>query len=237
MNPETVHIIEGLVNQLTAEFVIKDAIDNGDGTFTLVSDCTWWISLSDNVLIDGKNYTVEEFVINQYIKIRPIDGGLLPTVDSFDVITPNYIHGTVKMAANEIDAVNNKVDLVPFVYLFEVIREDENTDEESMIDRESDLRIFFLNTANYKDWLTEDHYTNVIYPMRQMVDLFIKKVKASKFFTYDTDYQKINYINFSQDGNQKESVFDCNLSGIELKLFAKIREDLSCVNFNKCNCN
>ena len=47
-------------------------------------------------------------------------------------------------------------------------------------------------------------------------------------------YDCLPLINVSENGTQVKSIFDCNLSGIELRLFAEIREDLSCD--NKCKC-
>ena len=52
----------------------------------------------------------------------------------------------------------------------------------------------------------------------------------------DAVFEQVNYEagNISEEGQQENSIFDCNLTGIELRLFADIREDLSCE--NKCKC-
>jgi len=234
MRKQTVDIIEDLVSQLIATFTINNAVDNGNGTFTLFSDCTWWLSIKDTIDISGSKYEVESFIINVSITIRPLNGALIPVVPTFLLTVPKYIHGTLKMAQNEIDAINNKTELVPFVYLYEVIKDRKNTDSESMIDRNTELRIFFLNSANTSDWLTDDHYENVIYPMQQMVDLFIKQIEKNKLFTDNLDYECLPLLNISEEGRQENSVFDCNLSGVELRLSAEIRHDLSCE--NKCKC-
>jgi len=234
MSKQTVDIIKDLVEQIEATFTINSAIDNGNGTFTLNTDCTYWLTIGDIVEINAIKYKVVSFIINESITIKPITTGGLPVVSTFDVIKPNYIHGTLKMAQNEVDAVLDKTMLVPFVYLFEIIRDRKNTDDESMIERETELRIFFLNSANTSDWLTEDHYENVIDPLQQMVNLFIKNIKNNKLFTDVLDYECTPLINVSEQGNQEVSVFDCNLSGIELRLFAQIRVDLGCE--LKCKC-
>ena len=232
MRKQTVDIIGDLVNSLEVVFNIKSITPFGT-YFILTTDCTWWLSIKDKITIDLKSYEVVSFDINKEITIKSLDNGI-PTQSSFIISSPNYIHGTLKMAQNEVDAVNNKELLVPFVYLFEVIRDRKNTDSESMIDRTTELRIFFVNSANTNDWLTDDHYVNVIEPMQQMVDLFIKKIETNKRFAENLDFDCLPLINLSQEGQQENSVFDCNLSGIELRLFADIREDLSCE--NKCKC-
>jgi len=233
MRKQTVDIIETLVALLTVDFFIKTVTPVGSN-FLITTDCTWWLSIKDKITIAGKLYEVISFDINVSITVKPLDGGTPIAPSTFILPAPNYIHGTLKMAQNEVDAVNNKMALVPFVYLFEVIRDRKNTDAASMIDRTTELRIFFLNSANTKDWLTDDHYLNVIDPMQQMVDLFIKNVRNNKLFTEELDYDCLPLINLSREGAQENSIFDCNLSGIELRLFADIREDLSCE--NKCKC-
>lgn len=234
MRVQTVDIIDSIVSNLGVEFIIKDS-SNVSGSYLLETDCTWWLSIGDNVTILGVVYKITDMVMNQSILIYKANGGVLPTPNTtFDISAPKYIHGTLKMAQNEVDAIPNKNMLVPFVYLFEVIRDRKNTDDESMIDRETELRIFFLNSANTGDWLTNDHYTNVIYPMQQMVDLFMKLIEKNKLFTDEINYDCLPLINVSEQGTQEESIFDCNLSGIELRLSAQIRVDLSCE--NKCKC-
>lgn len=233
MRKQTVDIIGTIVDELSVDFIIDDSSAVGPN-FVLETECTWWLSINDKVTIGGFLYKVVDFDINVSITVVALDGGGLPLPGPFPLPIPEYIHGTLKMAQNEVDAVYNKEALVPFVYLFEVVRDRKNTDEESMIDRTTELRIFFLNSANTKDWLTDDHYLNVIDPMQQMVDLFIKKIKGNKLFAENLNYDCLPLINLSQEGQQENSVFDCNLSGIELRLFADIRKDLSCE--NKCKC-
>ena len=234
MRKQTVDIVNDLVSDLEIFFEIKDSSNYGLD-YLLETDCTWWLSIGDTVEILGIDYKIVDMVMNVSITIEPANGGALPLPNTeFMIPAPTYIHGTLKMAQNEVDAITNKTLLVPFVYLFEVIRDRKNTDTESMIDRETDLRLFFLNSANTGDWLTDDHYINVINPMQQMVDLFIRLIEKNRLFTDNISYDCLPLINVSETGTQDESVFDCNLSGIELRLSAEIREDLSCE--NKCKC-
>ena len=228
MRKETVDIIRDVVNTVTATVVITSAVDNLDGTFTIYSNNTYWLSKGDTITIGSDDYFVNSFTQNVSFIITPVGSGILPVATSFALRNPTYIHGTVKMAQNEVDANINKMDLVPFIYLYEVLRDKENTDESSAIDREAVLRIFFLNSSSFKDMLTEDIRENVTKPLRSMVQEFIRLVKNSKYFTDVMDYETMNLDNFSEEGNQKKSIFDCNLSGIELKLSAEIRKDLSC---------
>jgi len=228
----TVNIIKDIVNSISANIVINAAISNGDGTYTVYSTNTWWLSKDDIITIGTDDYRVNSFIQNEEFTITPTGTGVLPTAANFDLQSPTYIHGTLKMAKNEVNAIKNKMGLVPFIYLYEVLRDKKNTDASSAIDRETTLRIFFLNTSSFKDMLTEDVYLNILDPLQSMFDLFITKLKQSKYFTYTMDYDNIPLVNFSEEGNQQKSIFDVNLSGIEMRLNAEIRKDLSgCRNY------
>jgi len=227
MNKQTVDIIEDFVKELVAEFVIDNVIDNS-GIYTLKTKNTWWLTINNTVTIQGNNYIITDFELNKSITVRSISNNT-PTVGAFAINAPTYKHGTIRMTNDEIDAVMVKTELFPLAWLYEVIKDRKDNNSLSAIDREVDLRIFFVASADSNNWLTDDHYENVINPMQQMVDLFIDKISNSRFFTDDLEYENIPLVNFSEGGTQENSVFDCNLSGIELKLFAKIRKDLSCL--------
>jgi len=234
MNQLTVDIFRDIVSSMTADVVVTDVVNNGDGTFTLSSDCTWWIRPEETHSIGGNDYIITDFLINQWIKVKPDGHAVVPTPTTIVLDAPTYIHGTLKMAANEVNAETDKTKLCPFIYLFEIITERDNNDEESMIDREVELRFFFLNSVNSGDWLTEQHYQYFVAPMKQMVKLFYDKIRNSKLFIDNARHDDTTLINVSENGTQEKSVFDCNLSGIESRMFAEIREDLSCI--NKCKC-
>lgn len=233
MRIQTVNIIKDLVSTLGETVIVTDVTNLPGGAGSrLDTTCTWWLSIGCTVTIGANDFIITAFVINESITIN---GTPMPTPTSFTIPPPFYLHGTLKNANSEVDAQDDKEDVFPLAYLFEVIKDKKNTDDESMIDREVDLRIFWLQTANTADWLTEDHYLNLIEPMQQMVDLFIRKLENSRLFTDDFNYDCLNLIDVSENGTQEKALFDCNLSGIELRLFAEIREDLSCDNICKCS--
>lgn len=220
---QTVDIFKAIVATLTANCIIDSVVSNGDGTFTISTSNTHWISELEVYDIGGFDYKIEEITQNVSLKIRPINGGSIPNVSGFVIPAPLFFNGTLKMAQNEVDNFKDKMELVPFVYLYEVIRDRKNTDEESTIERECDLRFFFINSSSFKDMLTEDIYEKVIYPLHPLVELFIAKIKNSPLFTDVLNYDEINLLNFSEEGNQNKSIFDINLSAIELRLQSEIR--------------
>lgn len=230
MKIQTFQIIKNLVASLQVNFLISNASVDGDN-FKLETECTWWLSINCDIVIDNKPYTIVSFLINDHIIVS---GPSIPVVNSFAVPVPEFLNGTLKMAREEVTAEPDKELVFPLVYLKEIIKDDEEDDDESMIDREADLRLFFIASADTENWLTDDHYENVIDPMQSMVSLFKAKVKVNKLFVDNAKYNSLPLNNISVDEDQNKSLFDTNLSGIELRFFAQIREDLSCV--SKCDC-
>lgn len=234
MRKQTVDLIDDIVQSLLVSINILTVVTNSPGNYTVTMPCTWWLQPGVTIDLGGNFYKILSFTINKELVLESVGSPVLPVIGSYALPVPTYYHGTLKMTQNEVDGQPDKTLITPFVYLFEVLRDKKNTDFDSMIDRETDLRIFFVHSANFSDWLTDDHYTNVIDPMQSMVDLFINKIENNRFFTDEINYDCLPLINLSEEGNQEKSIFDCNLSGIELKLFAEIRKDLSCVNKSSC---
>lgn len=133
---QTVDIFKQIAANLTANVVIDDAIDNLDGTFTLETTNTQWVSEFEIYSIGGFDYKIDSLIQNISLTISPVSNGTLPTAPGFVIPAPTFINGTLKMAQNEVTAIKNKMNLVPFIYLYEVIRDRKNTDDESTVERE-----------------------------------------------------------------------------------------------------
>lgn len=233
MRKETVEIVRDLVNLLDFTFVIDNATDNGDGTYTLESCNTYHLQATPNcpIIIDGSSYTITEVQSNEYIIVK---GASIPVVTEFAVPKPYYFHGTVLNTNVELSRIDyfNKF---PMVYLLEVITDTFNNEDEA-VERESDLRLFFLTSANFQDWKTGDHYKEAILPMRSLAYNFINILNSNKIISNFAQYSMVNRVNFGvyvTDKGNTERIFNDNMSGVELRLTLPIKRDLSC----KINCN
>ena len=231
---ETVDIIESIINEISATVIFK-TVNKVGTSFEIESDCTQWLMNGMLFELSGTLFTVRDLKFNEGFTIKPSIDVVSIAETEITLTSPKYFHGTLKMVRNAITANTKKKEILPFIYLFEVINDRKVNDAESAIDRESELRLFFLGSADTKNWLTDSHYDNVIYPMSVLTRKFISIIKDSKFFTYIFDYDESNLINVSENGNQGKSIFDINLSGIEMRLFSEIRKDLSCNLINN-NC-
>jgi len=229
----TVEIFKDIVTTLNAIVYVDKITSLGSDAYRIDTKCTWWLTKLSEISISGNIYTVTDFVFNTSITVKPIGHSIAPNATQITVPNPIFLHGTIKMAQNEVDAVNDKDTIYPMVYLKEIIRDIKNTDDESMIDRDSEVRLFLLMQVD-DDWLTEDHYIYAIKPLSNMVKKIINNIKRNYLFTDEIIYNEINLLNISLDGEQNQSLFDMDLSGIELRISAQIRKDLSCT--NKCSC-
>lgn len=228
MRKETVEIVRDLVNELDFTFVINNAIDNLDGTYTLETCNTYHLQATPNcpITIDGSQYTILEVQSNEYITIK---GASLPVVTEFAVPKPYYFHGTVLKTNEELNRIEffNKF---PMVYLLEVIT-DTFFNEDEAVERESDLRLFFLTSANFQDWKTGDHYKEAILPMRSLAYNFINVLNTSKKISNFAQYSLINRVNFgvyATDKGNTQRIFNDNMSGVELRITLPIKLDYSC---------
>lgn len=142
-----------------------------------------------------------------------------------EVIFPklHFFHGTTMAANGELSRLDDPAK-VPMCYLHEVIRE-ELGGPTSRVSR-ANIRLFFLDVANYGDWNTDQHYEKVIRPMRNFSDYFrVELAKNNKNFRLEnsTLYTHVKFGFLNQRG-QFESIFNSRLSGIEMQVELLISE-------------
>lgn len=136
----------------------------------------------------------------------------------FRMPVPNYFHGTPYATNAHIGRLSDAAK-VPMIYLLEILRE-ELQGEDSMIETVADLRLFFLDVANFQDWDTDQHYSNVIVPMRNLMDAFVEQARTSPIFGDIPVLDVITHVKFGVYQTNKghlNSLFNDRLSGIELR--------------------
>jgi hypothetical protein len=146
-----------------------------------------------------------------------------------EIPAPNYWHGTVTQTNVELNQENDDRKKTPLVYLYEVLKDRRSRNEELSPNRFVDIAIFFMEDANFKDWLTDDHYKNVIQAMDNLAEDFIIFVGTSKLtgFSEIENYDIIPHAKFGYyDANgHKKNLFDFNLSGVELRMTLPLNEE------------
>ena len=103
----------------------------------------------------------------------------------------------------------------PLIWLLDSF--DEQTfGDESPIERSVDIKVFFLDETDIKNYYTADHKAQVIQPMMNLKDEFIKEIKKTKSFKgFESD--RVKY--FSRFGTEtaqgfEKNILDANLSGL-----------------------
>lgn len=213
----TVDILEDFINSLSLSGTVKSfQNDATDLTTTLFVDNIYHARKGMLLNIDGNEYTI--FSTSQGISITV--EGLLSEAENYTVPNPFYFHGTpVKTNADHISGATSSAK-VPMVYLYEILKE-RDLRVNSNIRRESDIRLFFLDSANFEDWNTDEHYSNRLLGLNNLVDTFIESARNYDccFYLYDTDFTRINHVNwgvYQDNKGHMKKIFDDDLTGVEL---------------------
>jgi hypothetical protein len=235
---ETVDIIREIVEGINKTIEIDSVVDNGDGTYTLLTCKTLYIQENFPITINSNDYTVTTVVKNTSIVVK---GDVLPTADSFDLYAPYYFHGTVIKTKNEMEtkkALNGDTQLaiLPFTYLKEILR-DKNfrAGSGSPFKKETDLQLFHLTYSDFTDWSTTDHYEKSVKQMTVMADLFIESANNHSLVAPfedlpDTTTPRVNFGVYVDNGNETR-IFVDQLSGVEQTLTLRFYgDDDSCCN-------
>lgn len=209
----TVDYIETIVSRMTPTITIDSVVDNLDGTQTLNVCDTYWIRKYLTLTIDGIEYDVTSFVKDTSITIP---NTTLVTVDSFILQAPYYFHGSPMQVNSEFIIQKNEANKYPLIYLVEALT-DNYYDELDSREKDTNLRIFFLDSFTNKDDEVDAHYTNVIVPLNASLNYFVEQLKEDSYtlpFSYDvTNRVKVGIYTTNQ-GNTSQ-IFDDELDGVE----------------------
>ena len=211
----TVDILEDFIKSLSLSGPVISFSDDGTNT-TIDVKKTYHARRRMQLNIDGTDYQIESVVDNTSITVK----GVIADPQNYTVPNPFYFHGTpIKTNADHISGAQ-PANKVPMIYLYEILRE-RDLRINSRIRRESDLRLFFLDSANFEDWNTDEHYSDRLLGLNNLVDEFIAAARGYDccFYLYDTDFTRINHVNwgvFQDNKGHIKKIFDDELTGVEL---------------------
>ena len=228
MRKETVDIIEDLLGEINLTINIDRYSATPDNKQKIETCNTSYLQACKEVVIDNETYAILEVKHNEYIVI---DTDTSPMVDSFELPLPSYFHGKAIDTNAELNMFDDKDDITPLVYFTEIYT-DRFYPNDELTERTVDIRMFFLTTANYDDWKTDDHYTGSILPMRNLVYNFINVLEKSKIIgKFSSYYDLTNHAKFGifllRKGAEKR-IFDDNYSGVEFSIRLPILKDMTC---------
>lgn len=234
MIKETVDIVEELISQLDIVVKFKSIVDNGDSTYTIETCNTGYLFPCYEFKIDGVDYKVineigKDFIFNERFTIK---GNIVPTTTEITLDSLKYYHGTVIATKEELSRKELSSDKFPMAFLLEIIEDDFNNKDDSRVDRNSKLRLFFLSETDENNWTTNEHYEFSIKPMRNLLYKFIAHLNDSNLIGKIDSYKATNHAKFgvylSSKGGHTQRIFNDKLSGVELGIDLPILKSRQC---------
>lgn len=170
---------------------------------------------------DGEEWVVTDVLMNEQITATYLGTTIPePTLEGiFGLPIPYWITGTRLAANNEWRMVTNDVAAkTPIIWLHETIME-VIYGREASLERSSEIRLFFLDETNTKDYYTKDHRKFVVNPMQQLVDAFIGAINENSQFKNVESYRMKTFsrFGFEQEQGVMQNILDSDLSGVELQ--------------------
>lgn len=225
-----------IVERMDPDLQVKSfAVDGTGQTWTFVMKCSVkWARIrktltdtSDNLFtITAVNYTT-----NTITATAPAD----QPYDELGTLTledPYFFIGTpLSTNAEWLMATNDERLKTPFIWMVEPTAERMRPEYHSL-ERESDLRIVFLDSHNSKDWVTKDAHDNRLQSLYNMADEFVNAIRGNLLFDdIDGDIQIRNFTRFGTETQQgfDANIIDADLTGIELRLTLPVLKQ-------SCNC-
>lgn len=221
--------IKGIVDNLVFTINIKSAVDNLDGTYSIEVDEFYYLQTGFKISIGGNDYVVNS--INYTTCTAIVTGVALIVATSFDLYPIKFFHGTIRETNTELSDYTVARDKTPMVYFYENFSEKFFEDNDNVLERESDLRLFFLTQADFQQWQTNQFYDFAIKPMRRLLELFIESLKlmgrAQEIDSYDTT-NHTRFGVFITDKGYEKNYWQDNLSGCELRITLQIAKEMNC---------
>lgn len=218
----TVDILDDFINLLDLSGLVLSSVF--DGTDTTLSMAKTYHARKNMMLnVDGNDYLILEVVNNMSIKVS---GEVVDPIN-YTVPNPFYFHGTPLMTnAHHISGAKED-DKLPMVYLYEILREKDKPVDSRTV-RESDLRLFFLDSADFENWNTDAHYSYRLLGLNNLVDAFIDAARAYKccFYLDETEFTRINHVKWGtwkDNSGHEQRIFDDDLTGVELNFTLPLR--------------
>ena len=220
MTSEVTNIIRDLVNQIDNSMLGVYEPSTGR---TLICN-TKWSRVGKTISNEaGEVYTITEVQEDEYIIAVP-ELDTSPDLDGLIYLSaPFYISGT-KMATNRewTISTNDMSRKTPLAWLLELIRI-KKPGRESVIDFETELRLFLLDETDIVNYYTKDHRDNVVEPMSKLAIEFLKVIENDRQYETIEEYELITFSRFGveTDRGMFENILDANLSGVELRVDLK----------------
>ena len=242
INPDIVLILDNLIKDIKKVIITSSITPELDGSFTILSCNTYYLTPKSIVSINGVDYSVFSVVQNESIVVNKIlESDPDPSGTEVLLGAPFFIHGTIITAKKELNKITEWEDKYPMIYLYEVYKERIVVDKTKSTGRESRVRLFFMDQTDPVNYTNNEQYVNVVRPVGSLVDSFFSVIENSKGkigkLTDDPDLTPwVNFGKFETDKGVTKELFSDHISGYELSITLPIKRDyLEMLDCKSCN--
>lgn len=146
---------------------------------------------------------------------------------------PHFFTGTPVATDTEwTKYTEDESDKTPFIWMVEPTSESVLDDQDSSIERNSNIHIVFLDTNNVEDWLTLDTHAYRLQALYNMRTEFINAVKKNTLFQgiSNSTVRNITKFGTEKNGSFQANIIAANLTGVDNRLTLSIYKE------DDCNC-
>ena len=222
-----VDLVQGIIDRISLEISVSEVV----GSKLTVCN-TLFLTENKTVTIDGLEYTVADFSLNNWLEVTP-KGHSMPVPTNTTTLTApsiTFLQGTPISANNEYQQLSLKTsDKTPFIWLVEPYSYDEQPFDSS-IDVEFKGKLLFLDWAD-KDMLNSKHNDLAIKPMNNLKEAFINVINEDFNFKRLETTKSLTRPRFGvyqSDKGAKKQIIEDELSGVEFDLDLKVYDASVC---------
>lgn len=227
---EVSELFEEFVNNIDNTINVTGNEYSDNNTHFLTCDTKWArkgkimkIQIDEQV---ANNVYIKDVVKNERIVI---EGTHYPI--SISLSNPFDISGTKISTNNEWNkASNNLLSKTPIIWLYSNYQ-DTIYGLESSLERTFTMNIAFLDETSPKYQKNKDHIDNVVIPMKELVDSFIKSIDKNAIYKKLKQYNIKTYSRFGVESEKGviQNILDADLGGVVLNItLDKFKEPCKC---------
>lgn len=204
------------------------AVNPEGSNYKCYCENTQYLSKRMRVTLGSYEYKVESFVKDSYLVLSQKDGNSIST-GTYTIANPTYKFGKLKAVQEEL-AQTTKPE--PLIWMLDLSPRTVPQDRTTVLESEGNVRLFFMNSADYGSYTTGDHYTQVIKPMNNLIDAFFTQLKkhtrvGQAFITSRTPHAKFT-TGGGFSGASESEVLGRFLSGVEVEIDVPVKIQLTC---------
>jgi len=154
----TIDYIKGIIEGLTFTQKISNIIP-GTSETTFDTCKTYWIFPKSVITIDGLDYKVLDFEINESVTIRGILSG---NKTQFTIKAPNFFRGTPMQTSNALHMIKDWKNKLPMAYLIQPMKETRSLNPLEKIGVTAEgVRILFMLPGKLADSIDQQYLTAI----------------------------------------------------------------------------